>query len=576
MLRFLLLLVSLPFLTASTAPSDHPEPVAYTLTPEIGEGGLVALNVSVRFRLDASGNAIFGWRDGWSGERELWQWSRNLRVEGATHRPEGNGRWRVTGKAGDVVTARYRIVSAHESDPTIGTSEQSHPVIRPDWFYGVGYTLFARPEGSDARPATFEWKGAPEGFGFASDLEHLDKSGASGTVSDIVESISIGGRNLRLFAPSGGDGIRVATIGRYAFGPQALDKLSRNIIGAHREFWDADRGRPFLVTAIPLIGAPGQISYSGTGLGDAFALWIDQNAPLDMMRGLLSHEYLHGWIPRRLGNIPSDREARASLFWLSEGFTDYYARALLVRNGQISTAQFVDQWNDVLRAYTMSPAHNLSGADAAQAFWDNPAAQQLAYQRGALLAARWNARLRTSTDGKTGLDEVLRAQIVTAQDDARDPSTLLVALLAARGVDVTADIDRHIVRGDTIELEMADFGRCAIVTTKRMPTFARGFDADQTAANDNRVTGIDPASPAYAAGLRNDMRILGLSEGETGNPLVHYALDVDDNGTKKTIRFLPQGVDRIDVQQLRLTRHQPDCAESLGGEVTPPANYNRS
>lgn len=171
---------------------------------------------------------------------------------------------------------------------------------------------------------------------------------------------------------------------------------------------------------------------------------------------------------------------------------------------------------------------------------------------------------------------MLRAQFVAAQEDARGPLTLLVALLAARGIDVTADIDRYIGRGDTIELAKTDFGSCAIVTTSQMPVFSRGFDANQTAANENRVTGVDPVSPAYAAGLRDDMQILGLSEGETGNPLVHYALDVDDGGTKRTIRYLPQGNDRIDVQQLSLIRDGAECASSLGGAIIPASGRSRS
>jgi len=576
MLRTLLLLLCSPFLVASATPPKDPEPIAYVLTPEFGKDGLIALNVSVRFRVDASGSAMLGWRDSWGGERRLWQWSRDLRVEGATHEATGDGRWRIAAKPDSVVTARYRIISAHDDDPTVGVSEQPHPVIRPGWFYGIGYALFARPEGSEALPATFAWKGAPAGFAFASDLEHPGRPAGKATVADILESVSIGGHDLRLFPSSDDDGIRVATIGRFAFEPQALDKLARSIIGSQRDFWDADRGSPFLVTAIPLVSRPNQMSYGGTGLGDAFALWIDQGASLDRMRWLLAHEYLHGWIPGRLGKAAADRDEHAAQLWFSEGLTDYYARALLVRDGQIPPDEFVDQWNDVLRAYAMSPARNLSGDEAAGDFWTSPPAQQLAYQRGALLAARWHARLRDSSRGDAGLDDALHAQIADARVDARDPVTLLIASLRSRGVDITADLDRHIARGDTIRLAQNDFGHCAAVTTVKMPTFARGFDADRTAAADNRVIGVDPALPAYAAGLRDGMQILGLSEGETGNPLVHYALDIDDRGTKRTIRYLPQSSNRIDVQQLRLTRDDPDCARSLGGALTPAAGRSRS
>lgn len=72
--------------------------------------------------------------------------------------------------------------------------------------------------------------------------------------------------------------------------------------------------------------------------------------------------------------------------------------------------------------------------------------------------------------------------------------------------------------------------------------------------------------PAYAAGLRNGMKILERIEGEPDNALMPYALLVEDRGTKRTIRYLPQGAERISVQQMRI--RQPDaagCRRTLGG-----------
>ncbi len=110
------------------------------------------------------------------------------------------------------------------------------------------------------------------------------------------------------------------------------------------------------------------------------------------------------------------------------------------------------------------------------------------------------------------------------------------------------------------------FGPCATIVTEQRPVFARGFDAEATAAADNVVTGIDPRHPAYAAGLRNGMKILERTEGEPDNALVPYALLVEDRGAKRTIRYLSQGEESIAVQQMRI--RQPDaagCRRTLGG-----------
>src|SRR5439155_6770423 len=101
------------------------------------------------------------------------------------------------------LTIRYRIVSAYDHDPSVDDwRQEAPPIIRPRWFYAAGEGLFAAPDGRDDAPATFEWRGAPAGFGFASDLEHLagpDRQAVRpGTVDDIIESVLIGGYGLRV------------------------------------------------------------------------------------------------------------------------------------------------------------------------------------------------------------------------------------------------------------------------------------------------------------------------------------------------------------------------------------------
>ncbi len=570
MRRFLLSILSLPLLGA-TAPS--PAPVRYVLAPELSDGAISALKVEVRFRADPSGSTDFGWDDGWAGERKLWQWARDFRVAGATAVEKyGDGHWRIKAPPGTELTATYRIVSAYDHDPTVENTDQPKPVIRPLWFYAAGNALFGRPDHREEVSATFDWLG-PQGVGFASDLEHLAgrvrKASRPGTVSDVLESIVIGGRDLRIFPDRNGSGVRVATIGSYAFSPAQLDDLARRVIGIERDFWKADRRAPFLVTAAPIVGSPTAMGFGGTGRGDGFALWIDQRAPLDRMKWLLAHEYFHTWNPGQLGTAPDDRSARPASYWFSEGFTDYYARALLVRAGLITPVEFAAQWNEMLSAYAASPARKMTGAQAAAAFWQDEAAQKLPYQRGAILAAMWNARLLATSHGRSNLDSVMKAQLVAARSGKEDALKLFRALAARQGLNIAADMERYLTRGETIMLPTESFGPCATVITEHRPAFSRGFDPDATAKADNIATGVDPASPAYASGLRNGMKILARTEGEPDNALVPYALVVEHNGQRRTIRYLPQGGEQVAVQKLRiLPTKDASCHRTLGGAAT--------
>lgn len=580
--RFSLSLLSLSLLALSLlgAAPPSPAPVRYVLTPQLSDGAITALKVEVRFRADPSGKTDFGWGGGWAGERNLWQWARDFRVAGATTVQEtGGGHWRIEAAPDAEVTVTYRIVSAYDHDPTVDDSAQPKPVIRPRWFYAVGNALFGYPADRENAPATFDWAGAPSGIGFASDLEHLAgrdrKASRSGTVTDALESIVIGGRDLRTFPAGDGSGVRVATIGSHAFTPEQLDILARRVITIERGFWKADRHAPFLVAAAPIVGNPTTMSFGGTGRGDGFALWIDQRAPLDRMKWLLAHEYFHTWNPAQLGTMPEDRATRPAHYWFSEGFTDYYARALMVRAGLISPAMFAAQWNEMLAGYAGSPVRNMPGPQATAAFWQDEAAQKLPYQRGAMLAAMWNARLLAVSKGRSNLDTVLKDQFVAARS-SKELATGLFRLFAARhGLNISGDEDRYLARGQTIMLPPGTFGPCAKVVTERRPSFSRGFDAEATAGAGNVAAGVDPMLPAYQAGLRNGMKILARTEGEPDNALVPYALSVEDHGQQRTIRYLPQGHEMITVQQVELAGMvSPVCRFTLGGSL--PVNRVRT
>lgn len=569
-MRLLSLSPTLLLLSTAASPSSASGPVQFTLAPDLSHRELTGLRVQVRFPADPSGTTTFKWAEGWAGERKLWQWARDLKVEGATTvEKNGDGDWCIRSAPGKLLTVSYRVVSAYDHDPTVDDSEQPRPVIRPKWFYAVGGALFGYPVDREDTPATFDWSSAP-GIGFASDLEHLAgrhrKAARAGTVADALESVVVGGRDLRTFPAHDGSGVRVATVGTYAFSPEELNSLARRVIAVERDFWNADRKAPFLVTAAPIVGSPTMMGFGGTGRGDAFALWVDQRTPLSSMKWLLAHEYFHTWNSGQLGAMPQDREVRPAAYWFSEGFTDYYARALMVRAGLITPAEFATIWNEMLAAYAGSPVRTMPGKEAAAAFWNNEAAQKLPYQRGAMLAAIWNARLRAANGGAVNLDTVLHEQIAAAQSSKEQAISLFQSLAARNGLNTANDVARYFVNGEPILLPADTFSPCATITTERRPSFSRGFDVDATAKAGNVATGVDPLLPAYAAGLRNGMKILARTEGEVDNAMVPYALSVDDKGQRRTIRYLPQGLEQLSVQKIRISKAQsPECPRILGG-----------
>lgn len=555
-------------------------PVQYIVSPEFAGAGLRALDVEIRFEGDADGATRIAWPEHWAGETRLAQWARDIRIDGASSvEEEPNGARIIHAAPGAPLTVRYRVVSAYDHDPTVDEwQQQSWPMVRPGWFYAAGEALFAAPDGRDDAPATFEWRGAPPGFGFASDLEHLAGPGRAtvrpGTVDDVIESILIGGYGLEVTgSANSGSGVRIATIGDYAFDPDQLAPVADRVISAERHFWGTDLGAPFLVTMAPLKASKTHQSFSGTGRGDAFAMWVGQDIPLKMLTYLLAHEYFHTWNPARLGGLP-DGAGENRGFWFSEGFTDFYARRLMVRAGLTSPAEFVDEWNEALLRYDTSPVRTAPNSVAAQKFWSDEDDEKLPYDRGSLLAALWDDRLRGRSGGRSGLDAVMHRQLAIARTSSADtgPYATQVFVRAARasGLDVRPDIARYVTRGEMVMLPSSAFGRCATVRTARRPVFDRGYDADATSAAGNVVQGLKPDTPAFVAGLRNGMRIIRRISGTPGDSTRDYVLLIADGRTHRSIRFRPAGHGSLVVQQVvldaALAARQPKlCAGSLGG-----------
>ncbi|MCW2573795.1 MAG: hypothetical protein JWO88_3853 [Frankiales bacterium] len=550
------LLAAIAWLTILAAPAAAApaQAVAYRLSPEFTAGALTALRVEISLRGDASGRSRLAWVKTWAGVDQLWSHARDLTVQGGAATPDGPGAWIITAAPGAPLRVGYRVVSAYDHDPTVNDSGQSKPVIRPTWFFSVGEALFALPEGRGKAPASFVWTGAPKGFGFASDLEHLGPPGGKaarpGTVDDVVESIVIGGRDLSLVERRiDGAPVRVAVIGRYAFEAAPFADQVLQVLKAERDFW-GDRATPFLVAMSPIASVKGRFSYSGTGRGDGFALWVDPGAQLADLRALIAHEYFHTWNPAALGGT-GDETVEAAEYWFSEGFTDYYARKLMLTSGLFSPGEFAARWNEILRAYAASPVRAAPNSRILADFWTSQPVQQLPYERGAMLAAALDARARQHG---SSLDAVLREMRrrtgrpgVKLHADELFP----IAYRDVVGADAGDLIARHMIEGAPLSLTSDAFGPCFRVETHQVPVFERGWDVEATRKAGQVVTGLSPDSPAYAAGLRDGMKIVAYSgQADATMALVMRVKPAD--GPEQTLRFFPAGKGRLDQQQLVL------------------------
>lgn len=570
-LRGFLVLATLALLGAAPPPDTT---VHYSLSPVIENGDLTSLAVELRFTGDADGETRLLLPDSWGGRTELWRQVRDVTVEGAGVREDGPAVRLLTHAPEAPLAVRYRVVSAYAEDPTV--AEQRNPygaIVRPRWFSVLGTAAFVWPEGRDRAPADFRWGPLPEGWSVASDLEHF-ALGRSGRVDDVRQSVTVGAPDLKVVRRElAGVPFRFAALGAWRFDVETFADLLARVLSAQRDYW-RDPGEPYFIALHPLQPLPNHLSLGGTGLDDSFSLYVGTNSEAEQLRHLVAHEHMHTWNAARLGSLPDEGEALD--YWFSEGFTDFLTYRTLLRSGVWSLEEFVAQLNVTFALYAASPVRNAPNTRIDKEFWSDPKVEKLPYQRGLLLAFLWEARLRKATRGRRDLDDVLLAQLKRASANERQGVTVLAAALFPRiyretgGPELTKDLERYVEKGESVFLPADAFGRCARVETRAIPVFDRGYDGDATSRAGSVVTGLREDSPAYAAGLREGMKILKREAGMPGDSRVEYVLRVDDHGTERLIRFRPEGKERVTLQEVILAPgltpgQRTACARSMSG-----------
>ena len=138
--------------------------------------------------------------------------------------------------------------------------------------------------------------------------------------------------------------------------------------------------------------------------------------------GLASHEYFHLWNVKRMkpaAFVPYDlsKEVHTNLLWVFEGVTSYYDDLALVRSGMIDTDSYLELVGQTItRVMRGGGRRKQSVAESSFDAWtkfykqDANAANAIVsyYAKGALVALALDLKLRSETDGRAGLDDVMR------------------------------------------------------------------------------------------------------------------------------------------------------------------------
>lgn len=566
---WLTLALPLPALTAGAVAADQsrasPPDVEYTL--RWIESDAPSIEVTVKALGSADGLTTFAVAEEWGGFLSCGKDFVDVAVRGADLRPiefeqSKEYEWIVRHEAEEPLVFSYRLRQSPDRKPPDRANDY-RPMISDDLIHVIGNHGLAYPKHlSDDQPRfiRLNWRDFDRpGWSVASSFGPGTASRTvSRTLDEFRNSLFLGGR-IRLHERSLRDHrIGIAIHGtKWLFQDEAFVGLVARIIEAEREFFDDWDDPWYLVSLIPAhLDDPHSLSLGGTGLTNAFALFVTPNARMErgspgekQMKHLLAHEYFHRWNGGRI-DFP---EPERGMYWFSEGFTDFYARRLLLRSGLWDEKDFLDDLNESIRNYYLSPVRDVPNARIVDEFWKNPEVQTLPYRRGDLVALVIDHQIARISNGTKSLDDLMR-RLLTPE---RRPKTkidveMMIGLIGEYTDSAfAAAVRRCVEQGELITLP-DDLGRPGFrLVTRTVHHYDLGFDADAT-QKEKKLVAVREGSAAHRAGLRDGQRLAGWSMA-LGDSEREVELTILDGDQRRVVRYLPQG-QPIDVPAFVLSR----------------------
>jgi predicted metalloprotease with PDZ domain len=548
--------------------------VSLRVQPIFADGAYTALDAQFTFRGCKSGRTVVNLPANWGGETELYKAIRDLKIVRGGRMEAAEAAWQrvILHKPNATIELRYRLVddAASASSRPKETGNDYRARFTKTHFHVLGNTVALQSECVPlSAPARFQIVGMPKGAAFASDLEH-QAMGRKLTQLDLVESILVGG-DFRVI--DAGGGARLAIRGTWSTPDTVWRDKFNAIARAQRAYWRAG-DEPFLVTVQQVAESePGHISVGGTGRSDAFAFHATPNAPIDTIVKIMSHEMMHTWVPRAIGLLPRKDEPLS--YWLSEGFTDWASWRVLVRGGIWAPEDFALAFNEAVKDYEGSPVKALPNQAILERFWAEQPVQRLPYLRGMLLATYWDGEVQRATKGAKRFDDVLfemqrLAKIDEGSVHRSAPILIRDAMKNVAGLDIAKDVERFVDAGEAVAIDEQHFAPCGTFATLQRRTFHRGFDIEATLKSDNTIMGTVVGGPAYNAGLRDGMKLVGRRGGQLGDSRKEIGYEVLDQGEKKTFRYMPEGEGVESFRELAITSNlsteeKAHCMQRLSG-----------
>ncbi len=541
--------------------------LTYVVEPVL-RGDSYRFSVSLSFQGDSSGKSRLLLPLEWSHGVDLYRAIRNLQPSSEDIKIEDTKEPHVKvvhHQPNQRVSLTYEIVS-QPPGAQLTLALYHYPVLRPTYFYVIGQALWVYPDMPETTPlrVTLHWKNIPDGWAL---INSFGAGEPRQTVDATLEQFRAGtflagDYRVKRFVVDGRP-VYTVTRGWWGFPDEEFHGLVERIIRVARDFWQS-YDFPYNVVALLPTDDPSAAVVGGERRTNSFSLYLPKSlTTLSGHQRLLAHELFHAWNPGRLGRYENDR-----LYWFGEGFTDYYAPLLLLRAGLISLDEYMAGYNSLVKDYYASPMRSLTVEEMVKNRRTSSEAEKLFYRRGYLLAHHWDVAIRSGTNGKRSLDDVMRGLLKSAKASGFKLTEKRIAdalrpYLQGRGA---SDIEKYMDRGELVPADNP-LGGCAIAEAIEYHPFDAGFDFEKWVVS-RVISGVVPDSNAHRAGLRDGQKWVtgGFVRGDSTRLT---KLTVIEGDTQKVVQYYPAAREAIRLPQYKLKPGISDeerarCLSQLG------------
>ena len=303
------------------------------------------------------------------------------------------------------VTLYYKALLNHdERDWPTGRDEA--PYAQEDCIFWTGYALFIVGKVKDIELQV----NVPDNWHVSTAWERIepeDHRFVCKDQEDLMNAYLVLGEHCERIAKSGDAEIVLAIGGRFK---ASMDKIQRTIEAILKAYTEVFGGTPkdrMLFVANPY-GAEGYRSggASGRSITALIGGELDETNR-SFWANLVAGVVCYMWNGKAIYFAKSENwftEAGKQEYWFTEGFTSYYSNVICTHLGLIYENDFLDNFTRSWKSY-LSEQGKLSIREAGKSKFAN---RELVYDGGSLIATALDLQIRTLTQNRSSLDNVMQ------------------------------------------------------------------------------------------------------------------------------------------------------------------------